>query len=249
VIDPSRTSPSKDRPVESPLAGDRRGTVDPPPAAPPGRPGSNGGRARSFRQEQARRRGARRERIGELVVVAVIVLGIYTVVSARWYSPPSSYTPPPSGPTIVVHLGTPSESTLPCAAGGTAYAERIPWINSTQPITTGDVNLRVYEIADGDYIGDPGAVANVTSSNVCAGTPPTTATVWYMVLAAPNGTNLLTYTVDNGWTSVTPGPSNVELENGSALILVTHVSLAGRGRGFSVYGISNESPISGSVPL
>lgn len=249
MIDPPPTWTSVDRAAEPSSVGDPRGPVVPPPTAPSAGPDPIGSRARAFRQEQAGRRGRRRERIGELLVVAVIVLGIYTVVTARSYSGSSNYIPPNPGPTIVVHFGTPSASALTCGGGGTVYAERIPWTNSTQPIITGDVNVRVYEIADGDYIGDPGAVANVTPSNPCAGTPPTAETVWYVVLVAPNGTNLLTYTVDDGWASVAQRAVNVGVENGSALILVTHVSLVGTGRGLAVYGVDNESPISGSIPL
>ena len=180
--------------------------------------------------------------------MAIVVFGLYTVI-ARPYAPSTGYMFPTPGPTIVVHFGEPVESAVACAAGGTAYAERIPWVNATHPVTTGDVTLRVYEIADGDYIGDPNAVANVTPSNPCNGLPPSLDEVWYAALAAPDGTNVLTYTVDQGWAPVTPGPSNVTIENGSTVVLVTHASLAGTGRGFSVFGIANDSVISGSVPL
>jgi hypothetical protein len=39
------------------------------------------------------------------------------------------------------------------------------------------------------------------------------------------------------------------IENGSALVLVTSMSLAGTGRGFAVVGYSGGSPIRGTVPL
>ncbi len=181
-------------------------------------------------------------------MAAVIALAVYTVV-VHPYSGSSGYSLPPQGPSIAVYFGTPSITSVACGFGGSAFAERIPWNYATGSVTTGDLNARVYEIADGDYIADPNAVANATGSNVCAGPAPSPETVWYVVLVAPNGTNLLTYTVDQGWVPVAGGPSNLGVENDSALILITHASFAGTGRGFSVYGIANQSPISGSVPL
>jgi hypothetical protein len=183
------------------------------------------------------------------VVVAVIVLGVFVIVTARPGGSPSDYLPPSPGPTIAVNLGTPSVTSVTCGDGGTAYAERIPWTNSTQPVTTGDVNLRVYEIWDGDYYGDGGAVANVTSTNVCAGPPPTQTARWYAVLTGPNGTNLLTYTEAHPWVPVVPGPWNFEIENGSAIILVTNPSLAASGRGLAVFGFADGAPVLGAVVL
>jgi len=251
--DPAQRPLSAARPVGSPQADDLEGTTGPPRARVPARAGSFDGRARSFRQEQAKRRSARIERISEFLVVAIIILGVYTIATARPSSPSSDavfpWLPGPSGAPIFVHLGTPSQSTVTCNAGGTAYAERIPWTNSTQPVTTGDVYVEVYEIWDRDFIGDPNAVANATPSNLCAGAPPNPTALWYVVLAAPNGTNLLTYTVGEGWESVTHGPWNIWIENGSALFLVADTSLAGTGRGFAVGGYADGSPITGSLPL
>jgi hypothetical protein len=186
--------------------------------------------------------------VGVLVVVLILAFGIYTV-TVRPYAGASAYKFPVPGPTIVVTFGSPIVSEVSCTTGGTAYVERIPWINSSQPVTSGDLNVRVYEIADGDYIGDPNAEANVTSSNVCGGPPPSATTVWYTVLSEPGGPNLITYTVDDGWVAVGSGASNLGIENGSALTLVSHEMFAGTGRGISVYGLANDSPISGSVAL
>jgi len=241
---------STDPPVEPPPSRDHEGTNERPRAGTPAPPGSFDGRARSFREEQTKRRSAQRERIGTFLVVIIIVLGVYTIVTARPYSASSRYQFPPLGPEIVVNLATPSgASPVTCTAGGTAYTERVPWTNSTQPVSTGDVSVRVYEIFDGDTIGDPNAVANVTSTNVCAGAPPDSTALWYAVLAAPNGTNLLTYTGGHQWTAVTTGPSDIQVENGSALILVTNVSLAGSGRGIAVLGLTGTSQIRGTVAL
>jgi hypothetical protein len=219
-----------------------------PRAGEPAPPGSFNGRASSFRKEEAKRRRARRERVVVILAAAIIVLGIYTVLTARPYSS-SLYELPSPGPVILVHLGTPSVGTLACSAGGTATVERIPWTNSTKLVSTKNFVVHVTEIWDGDYIGDPNVVANVTSSNLCAGVAPDSTTKWYVVLTAPNGTNLLTYTVAGAWASVSQGPSNIEIENNSALDLVTYTSLAGTGRGLVIAGIVNGSLIRGVVPL
>ncbi len=148
-----------------------------------------------------------------------------------------------------MNLGTPTETSVVCGGGGTAYVESVPWVNSTQPVATGQVYLRVYEIWDGDWIADPGAVANATSTNVCAGSSPSGSALWYVVLASPNGTNLLGYAEGASWTLLAPGPSDFTIENGSALILVTSESLAGTGRGLEVLGFVNDSEIKGAVAL
>jgi len=218
-------------------------------AGRPAPPGSAEGRAHAFRESEARRREEVREQIGVVLVVVIIVLGVYTLLGAKPYTSSATIAPPPSGPTIHVTLGTPAVGSVACSGGGTAYTERIPWNGSTQPLTTGDINLRVYEIWDRDYITDPHAVANATTSNVCAGTPPNPIALWYVVMAAPNGTNILTYTQANDWTSLTPAPANQWIENGSALVLVTQMPLDNTGRGFQVYGYSAGSVVFGTLPL
>jgi hypothetical protein len=249
VTDPVPPPTSGSAPFE-PSSGEERGsTAGGEGARAPAPPGTLEGRSRSFREHQLKRKSARREHVGQLVVVAIIVLGIVAIVTARsGYSGSHSGFPSP-GPPIVVQLGTPVLSTVNCTGGGTAYIERIPWLGSTQPVTPGDVYVRVYEIWDGDYIGDPGAMANATSSNVCAGAPPDSTTLWYVVLTASNGTNLLTYTADHAWVSVTDGASNLGIETGSSLVLVTGTSFAGTGRGFAVGGFANGSPITGAIAL
>lgn len=206
-------------------------------------------RARSFRERQAQRRVTRRERIWIGIVVGIIVLGSYTILTARPFSASSGKLPPSPGPVIVVQLGTPTVSTVNCTAGGTGYVERIPWLGSSQPVTTGDIFVRVFELWDGDYIPDNGAVANVTPTNVCAGSPPDGSTIWYAALAAPNATNQLSYTSKTSWVSVTGEPWNFPVQNGSSLVLVSYTSFAETGRGFGVGGIAHGSPIRGTVPL
>lgn len=236
--------------VGPPPTGEPGTAVETPRPGSPAPPGSSEGRARSFREEQTKQRSARRERTGTILVVIIIVLGVFAIVTAHPYSASSRYEFPPPGPTIVVNLGTPSGATpFACGAGGTAYVERVPWTNSTQPVSTGDISVRVYEIYDGDTIGDPNAVANVTSSNVCAGSPPDSTALWYVVLATPNGTNLLTYTQGHQWTAVTAGPSDVVIANDSVLILVTNAPIAGIGRGIAVLGLVGTSQIRGTVAL
>jgi len=239
---------------DPPVAGGS-GTSDGSAATPPARSvvpddqAPPAGRARSFRKAQEQRRAARNERVGVLVVILIILLGVVTIVTARPYFPGSGNPYPTPGPPIVVSLGTPVSGTVACGAGGTAFTERIAWINSTKPVGTGDVNMKVYEIFDGDFVGDPGAVANATATTVCAGVPPTSSQLWYLVLATPNGTNSLTYTVGKGWLTVSGGTGSGPIADGSFLTLVTAINLTGTGRGLAVVGSSGGSAISGSVPL
>ena len=219
----------------------------------PARPGSSEGRARSFREREAQRRSLRRERIGVLVVVVVIVLGVCAIVFAKSFSPSSRNNFPTPGPPINVTLSTPIVSTVSCGGGGTAFTERITWANATSVVVTGDVNLKVYELWDGDYLLGANVVANVTSSSLCAGSPPAAEPqYWYVVFAAPNGTTLLTYTVTGGWAAISHGNWNIPIENGSVMTVVSGVSLAGRPTalyGLALVGFANGSPVRGSVPL
>ena len=125
------------------------------------------------------------KRVGQLVSILVILLGIYALTTARPYSGPAGGGIPNStstapGPPIAVQFGTPSVRNVSCAGGGTAYAERIPWVNSSSPLTTKSVWPIVYEIWDGDYIGDPNAAASATPTNVCAGSAPGSIWAWYV---------------------------------------------------------------------
>lgn len=214
----------------------------------PAAPGAFDGRARSFRERQIDRRRSRRERAVDVLAVGIVLLAVYAVATARPYSSPQTSVPK-SGPSVGVNFGTPSVTTLACTAGGIAYAESIPWVGSSRPVNTGQVVVHVSEIWDGDYIPDSGAVANATPSNLCAGAAPASKTAWYVVLQAPNGTNLLTFTVAQEWVSLSHGTADILVENGSALILLTYQSLAGTGRGLSVVGEANGSVIRGVTPL
>lgn len=221
--------------------------------ARPGRPGALRERARAFRQEYARRQTLRRDRVANVVLAALLVVGAYAIVTERpgyllttLRSLESSSGP---GPPVVVHFGAPSESTVSCSAGGTAYVESLPWDNSTETLATGEVSLRLYEIWDGDNIPDPGAVANATPKNLCEGAPPDATALWYLVLVAPNGTNLLTYTEASSWSSITGGSSDLKIYDGSSLVVVSYDSLAGTGRGIEVVGFAGSSPVSGSAIL
>ena len=240
-------------PAEGPSAADGTVGAGAVPGDRPGGPKKGRGRARAFRQEYARRQTIRRDRVTNVVLVALIVVGAYAIVT----EPPgyllstlrSLETTPGPGPPVVVHFGTPSERTVTCTAGGTAYLESIPWNSSTETLATGEVYVRLYEIWDGDNIPDPGVVANATPSNVCAGGPPDASALWYLVFAAPNGTNQLTYTETNSWSSIAGGSSDLKIYDGSALVIVSYDSLAGTGRGLEVGGFAGSSSISGSVIL
>jgi hypothetical protein len=220
----------------------------PPHSSDGGAPPARASRSRAFRHHQAEQRGVRRERVGQVLAIAVLILAVYVIVTARPQGTASTYTFPSPGPTITVQFGAPSGSGVNCSGGGTAFAERIPWLSTTQPVTTGDVNLRLYEIWDGDYLTDSGAVATASPTSACAGGAPTSLYEWYVVLVGSNGTNELTYT-DAGWASITGSSWNFEIPNGSTLILVTYTSLVDSGRGLAVTGFAGGSPIKGSLVL
>jgi hypothetical protein len=249
VIDPVDTSAPGAGTAETPANGAPGGPGVAPRAGEPAPPGTSAGRTRSFREGQAQRQSITRERLGVWLVVVILVAAVLTLALVHPSSSSNPYQFPPPAPTIAVHLGLPVTSSVACGSGATASTERIPWTGSTQPLSSGNIVVRLYEIADGDVIGDPTAVANATPSSSCAGAPPDGPASWYVVLAAPGGTNLLTYTVDAGWSSVMHGPTNVTVENGSSLTLVTNESWAGTGRALGVYGFVNDTSVSGSVPL
>ena len=246
---PASRVPSQDDPPAIAMRGvPRPGPVGTEPPKTRG-PRPRRGGAQAFRREQERSRRARWELLGDLVVIAIIVAGIYAISTARPTSPDSVYVPPPEGPPIHVEFGTPTVGAIACDGGATAYAERIPWIGSSMPLRTGDINVRVYEIWDSDWIGDPGVVASVTPTSVCAGPAPVSMLDWYAVLAAPNGTNLLLYTDATAWAPVNSGPWNIWVENDSSIVIVTNPAIAQTGRGFAVFGFENGSTVLGTTPL
>lgn len=220
-------------------------------AGEPAPPGSSEGRARSFREREALRRGRRREWIGQLLVVVIILLGIYAIVSARPFVPSTAPGPPTPGPPITVNLSKPVVGQVTCGNDAIAYTEQVVWANSTAVVTTNEVSPRVYELFDGDIVTDIGVTANVSSSTVCAGAPPSGGGLisWYVVLLAPNGTIQLSYTFSQGWKAIGTGPANLPVANGSSLVVVVDPEIAGTGYGLAVVGTAAGSSIHGSVPL
>ena len=234
--------------------------ADPTPAAPgpgvslkPGEPAPRGtyeGRAHAFREHQAERRKEQRSIVGQILVVVILILGVYAIIAVRPFNPASQSTGPTPGPPIVVSLSSPAVRTLTCGNGGMAYAERITWTGATAPVATGDISVHVFETVDGDFIPDLNAVANVTPTSLCAGAPPDpTFWLWYVVLSAPNGTVLLTYTITTGWQAVESGAWNIPVETNSTLTVITGRSASNTGLGFAVVGYANGSSIRGSVVL
>jgi len=222
-------------------------------AGEPAPPGSLGGRARRFRLREAEQRSVRRERVGQLIVAAIIVLGVYAIFSARPFTPGSGgSSTTPSAP-ITVSFASPILGNASCAKGGIAYTEKFVWSASSSSVTTGDIAAYPYELLDGDFIYDRGQVANVTASSLCAGSPPyftgswpNLIWSWYVVLTDPNGTVRLAYTPTQGWTTTGPGSNDVPIENGSALTVVTGVSVHDQGFGFAVVGYANGSKVTTS---
>lgn len=237
-------------PAGSPLLVSSESVAPPEPVRPAAaRRRSRAGRAREFRKGQTQRRTTRRDLLVNLTILVVIVVAVYAVVTEWQRTTSGGYVPPSLGPPVAVNLSTPVVTNITCAAGGTASEERIQWINSSRPLMTGEVYLRVYEIWDRDSYGDPGVVFNVTPSNACAGAAPAPSSRWYAVFCDPNGTNLLTYTAAHSWAAVGSAPLNFTIADGSALVLIANPALAGQGFGLSVFGFVNDSEVSGSVVL
>ncbi len=117
----------------APGAGD---AAEPPRAGTPNPRGSFAGRASEFRQRGAHRRFRRLELLAEIGCVALIVVAFTVVLTAKPPPTPSPGTPPwepaPSSAPITVRFGTPTVGNVSCGAGGTAYTERIPWLNSSR---------------------------------------------------------------------------------------------------------------------
>ena len=238
---PSAVSDSSGAPAE------REPDTVPSRLGEPAPPGTYEGRAHAFRERQSVRRSTQREQVGAIVVVAIIVLGVYAIVTARPFHPSSGNVLPPQGPPIVVSLAAPVPTNLTCGGGGTAFAEKVVWTGSTAPVTTGDLTVGLYE-PDHDFIPNHSPVVNVTQESLCAGPAPTGNPIqWYVVAIASNGTSILTYQVAPGWSSLTGENWNIVVQNGTALTLVTGANLAQSGYSLKVWGFSNGSTIGGSV--
>ena len=224
---------------------------NPTPAGESPPPSPSEGRARSFRERETRRRSRRRELVGQLLVVAIIIVGIYAIVSARPFVPSSGPSGPTPGPPITVTLRSPVVGQVSCGNGGIAYTEQVVWANATAPVTTNDISPRVYELFDGDIVNDNGVIANVSSTSVCAGEPPHSGGLisWYVALTAPNGTVELGYSFDQGWISADHGPVNIPVSNGSSLVVVVDPEIAGKGYGLAVVGAVGGSTVKGEVAL
>jgi hypothetical protein len=218
------------------------------PPAPDPAPAPGG--AREFRERRTRRRQSRTDLAVTGIAVVVLVLAVVVLLTVKPVVPGSG--PPDdssNAPPIVVRFGTPVVSEVTCGSGGNVTAERVPWINSSQPITTGDADPRITEIADGDFVSDPHATPTVNATDVCTGAAMDLTSRWYAVLEDPNGTNALTYTVADGWQTVAGGEWNVLIPDGANLTVVENPSMAGSGYALSMIGFANGAAITGSVTL
>ncbi len=206
--------------------------------------------ARQFHTDRAERRRRRTDVTVTVVAVVVLLLAVYVLVTARPSAPGGGPANDSSdAPPILVALGTPVVSQVNCSGGGTVTAERVAWINATEPITTGDAYPRVGEVADGDFVGDPDAVAEANATSLCDGPQPNPTARWYMVFEDPNGTNALTYTVADGWATIGGGAWNVLIPDGGNLTVVEYPSLAHTGFNLSIIGFANGAQIEGTVVL
>ena len=69
------------------------------------------------------------------------------------------------------------------------------------------------------------------------------------MLTSSHGTIELSYTFDQGWTSIDGGPADRPIVNGTSMFVVVDPEIAGQGYGLAVVGEANGSSIHGSVPL
>jgi hypothetical protein len=224
-------------------------TPDPLPR-PAHRPAPPRVGAQEFRTTRAEHRRDRTDSMVAAVAVVVLVVAAYAVLTAR---PVAPGTGPPDAnsdaPAIVVRLGTPLAAVVNCTGGGNVTTERVPWINESQPITTGDADPRITELFDGDFVSDPHAAANVNATSVCTGSVPDPTSRWYAALESPNGTNVLSYTVAGGWQTVGGGAWNVLIPDGSNLTIVENPSLVQIGYSLNIIGFANGAAITGAVTL
>jgi hypothetical protein len=190
-------------------------------------------------------------------LVMVLVLSVAVAVAVLWPAfhpapgPASGTTGASNGPgasTIYVTLGHPSVSTYSCGDGKGVSLESIPWLRSTARVETGEFVIEVRELADGDVVGGPTAKLNVTSSNLCAGAPPSTYT-WYSVIQTPTGTNVASFDYVQGWATVGGAPSSDPVVGNSTINLLIAPGVAGLGYGLFLYGVVNGPNVLGNVTL
>ncbi len=222
-------------------------TAEGPPGGGPPTTAPVLGSAASFRRQRNADRSLRWGLYVRLAATVVIAVALLAILTARPVAPTASSGAAP--PTTTVTLGSPTVTQVTCAGGAPAYAERVPWIAASAPVTSGDLVPKIVELFDGDIVNDPGAMPNATASNVCAGASPTGAARWYGVVSDPTGANVLTYTLGQGWAGIGTEPANQPIANDSTLTIVSGGSFSNSGYGLKIVGFANGSPIVGSITL
>jgi hypothetical protein len=209
--------------------------------------GTTAGTASEYRRRRSAVRAERWGLYARIAAGAVIVVALLVIVTARPTVPGS--VPGPTPPPTTVSFGSPAVSQISCAQGTSAYAERIPWVSTSAPVTSGDLVPHVIELFDGDIVYDPGASPNASATNVCQGASPVGNQRWYVVLSTPAGANVLTYTIEQGWAGIGGGPANLGIANDSSLTIVSNQDFSGSGFGLKIVGFANGAPIEGQVTL
>lgn len=168
-----------------------------------------------------------------MVVFALLFLGVVNFVAYYALNAPGptsgggSVNSAPGGPTDSVTLGTPSLHSAVCGNGATVTTESVTWVGADVTPTTGQVYLEVVELLDGDVDGGSAPVPTVTNSSVCGGSPLAVNPSWYVVLQAPAGANIASYSYPTGWVILDPASGTPPISNGSTLVLVSDPPLAG----------------------
>jgi len=230
--------------------GDRRSPDAAAPAAgtpgpePPSHRANADGPAASFRTGRGRS-VARRRRVAGGIAAALIAATVVFLVLHSQPAPAPTATGSPGGGSdggggpsskVSVTLGTPDAGTTVCGSGGSSPSERIPWLGSSVPISTAELNLLVVELADGDILPGIAGAPGVTSTDPCEGNPPGPSYHWYLVLSDPSGANVAYYTLPMGWVTLAGGAANLTVANGSSFLLLISPSVAGIGYGLALQG-------------
>ena len=196
-----------------------------------------------------RGRGQRRRRLYLGLVALVVVLGAagaYAFNSAP-HGLPAGGGGGPSG--VSVQFGAPTSGHVGCAGGKTMVTERVPWVNSSLPVSTTQFRLEVQEIGDGDVIGADNAPGAVTPIALCVGPAQPYVYDWYGVLQSPNGTNEATYTYASGWAAVPPSTLPIEVAQNSSMMVVSTSSFVGLGYALEALPFGPGVPVNGFTAL
>jgi len=182
----------------------------------------------------------------EAIVFVAIVVVIYLATAPK----PATQTPTTPGGGLLpsqvqVVLSQPILGHVGCGTPRNFSTEALRINSTTAPLTTKLITLTVVELGDGDFINSVSTAPEVNSSSVCLSTPPVGGISWYVVLVAPSGANIASFTYSQGWAPVSGATVPAPFTNGSALCFVFAQSVAGLGYGVYVQGVEGGPLVTG----